>query len=409
MRLKGLLLIQAGKLQVASIKEALSEAAPYIESMRELILGKPQRDLGDLGPFLDYHFYDESELKRGQDLLLKGKCAAVIVAGGQGSRLGFSGPKGCFPITRFEKKSLFELFAEKLSSASKRYQQNLELAIMTSPQNHEETIRFFKKHRYFGLKEQLCFFTQKSLPMLTEEGLFFFNEKAELAKGADGNGGSLEAMDEAGILARWEEKGIEYFSFSQIDNALADPFDALLFAFQEKNSLDIAIKCIERKDSDEKVGLLLSLNERLAVLEYSELSKEEKERQAADGGLLHRLANISLFAFSMPFAKLAAKKSKELPLHAAYKKAMVLSEEGPQEQMVWKFERFIFDLLVYSEKLAALVYPRELCFAPLKNKEGKDSPQAVQEAIIARDKEQYRKLSGKDWEKGDLPQSFYYP
>jgi UDP-N-acetylglucosamine/UDP-N-acetylgalactosamine diphosphorylase len=256
------------------------------------------------------------------------------MAGGEGTRLGHSGPKGTFPI--LGEKSLFELFAEKVRGR---------VAIMLSPKTEVATRAFFEEHGNFGIEPE--FFVQGELPILDLEGNV-------VGMGPDGNGSLLRCFWESGIGPRWEREGVEIVSTALIDNPLGDPFDPELIEKVKGN--DLVIRCTHRRDPSEKVGLLVQREGKWQVVEYMEVTDEESE-----------LANLSLYAMTMAFAKRAA--ALDLPIHRVPKGDLI------------RQERFIFDILPHAERVELLISPREKCFAPLKNREGQDSPETVRAAL----------------------------
>lgn len=350
---------------------------------------------------------DGSALK----LLSLGKVGSILVAGGQGSRLGFSGPKGCFPITPAKKKTLFQYFAEKTKAASELVNFPLPLAIMTSPENHQMIRDHFEEHRYFGLsKEQLFFFKQSTLPFLDDQGGLFFSSPGEVALGPNGNGSSIHAFFHSGIGKIWKEMGIEYVTFIMIDNPLADPFDLKLIEKHYKSKADVTVKCIQRESSKEKVGIVAKVDNKIRVIEYSEAPVKTWSELNEEGQLLFPIANISLFCFSISFLKKVF--SLKMDLHKAYKNALKLNKNQTIEKSkAWKFEYFIFDILAYSQKTELLLYSREDTFAPLKNGEGDNSPKTVQEALSAYDRKILSKITHRrtPFEVIEIDPAFHYP
>lgn len=378
------------------------------QKQREILKTKQEERHASLDPFLEYEKSDSLPYQaKGRKLIAQGKVGCIVVAGGQGTRLRFDGPKGKFPVTPITHKTLFQLMAEKVIAASKQAATPLPLAIMTSPLNDLETKQFFMKNQLFGLQEeQLFFFCQKMLPFLDPSNNLFLETPWRIAEGPDGNGGTLEYFFSSGIGDKWAKRGIEYLFFIQIDNALADPYDANLVGFHVEKQAEVSIKCVSRKHEKEKVGILVKEKGRVVIREYSELSLQEQEARLPNGTLKHLCANISHFCFSMDFAKKVA-SGDIMILHPAFKAVSALTSVPN----AWKFERFIFDLLPLAKKVGALLYPREHCFAPLKNAEGEDSLATVQAALLERDRQVYQSLSGlqppdKPFE---LSQEFHYP
>lgn len=350
---------------------------------QQLLQIDPQSFTKDLEPYTDYAYAGNmADFNAGRHSIAQGHVGCLLIAGGQGTRLRFTGPKGLFPITPIKHKTLFQFFAEKVAAAGRQNNRKLPLAIMTSPLNHEETCRYFAEHQNFGLEaDQLFIFSQNMLPFLDKQGNLFFENPGYIAQGPDGNGFSLKYFVQQGIWKKWQDLGVRYVNYVLIDNALADPFDAELVGFHERQLADVTVKCTLRGHVQEKVGVLTKQGNQIKVTEYSELPEIEKKASNPDGTLKHRCANLSLFCLSMPFIAKAAQHP--LPLHLAYKSVNAL---GKTDEKAWKFETFIFDLLPVAQRLAALLYPRERCFAPLKNYSGEGSPDTVRQALLAQAK-----------------------
>lgn len=352
----------------------------------------------------------------GQTLIRNGQVGCLLLAGGQGTRLQHNGPKGTYPISPVYNKSLFQLCAEKIRATSNWAKRPLQIAIMTSPDNDEETKMFFQTHDYFGLKaSQVNFFIQGSLPLLDAHGKLFLKTTYQIASGADGNGNSLLNFAQSGLLKQWLELGITVMTIIPVDNPLADPFDAELIGYHAQEKVEITLKCTEKTQPEEKVGVLVKQNARCTVVEYSEMPDSEKNARRTDGKLKHCCANLSLFCLSVSFIQRMLKEGNALPLHKAWKSAQGLDNNGmprfSSEPIAWKFETFIFDWLLHAKDVAALLYPREECFAPLKNLAGPDSPETVRRALQQRDRSLLHALTGlppPDFP-FELSSEFYYP
>jgi len=308
---------------------------------------------------------EEGQLK-GEELLSQGKVACLVLAGGQGTRLGTSLPKALVEITPIRKKTLLQLLCEKTAAASRAYKTSLQIAIMTSCSNHEQIADYLCQNNYFGLKvDQVHLFTQDEAPFVTEDGNWI-EEAGSYATGPNGNGHSLKKLIESNIGKQWKEQGIESLIVLPIDNPLADPFDAALCGQHALNNQDVTIKAIQRSDPAEKVGVIVLRDGKVSVQEYSELPDYFEAP----------LAHIGLFCFSLSFVERIAEI--ELPWHLARK----IYRGHP----IWKFEHFLFDVLAFSDQTGVLVYPRENVYAPLKNFEGPHSVETVQLALSAFDK-----------------------
>lgn len=350
--------------------------------------------------------------EEGLRLIAEGKAACLLIAGGQGTRLGIDGPKGICAVSVVKQKSLFQLFSEKVIAAGKQASRLLPLAIMTSPLNHQATYDFFLEHDFFGLKpEQVFFFSQSMLPFLDQEGNLFLEAPYKIAYGPDGNGSSLKYLVDSGIWKQWKEQGIRYVNHILIDNPLADPYDAELIGFHHRQSAEVTVKGTLRRHAKEKVGMLIKEGGKIQVIEYSELPEPEGSALNGDGSLTHRCASLSLFCFSMDFIQEAARRQHEMPLHLALKKATALNPQGKQEAVTaCKFETFIFDLLPFANRANVLLYPREECFAPLKNLTGEDTLADVQLALQNKDKRVFEQIFGREPPPTpfELAQEFHY-
>lgn len=303
----------------------------------------------------------------------------LIVAGGQGTRLGFKGPKGMFKLGS---KTLYQILAERTRLSNQKACRFLPIAIMTSPENREETEGYFRINDFFGLiPEQVEFFTQTEIPFLDDQGNLFLNSMGDIAQGPDGNGWALKNFYTSGIWEKWYKQGIRTLNFTLIDNLLADPFDPQLTNFHVEHNNDITVKAILREDPMEKVGIFAKLENRLNVIEYSEFPLEERLARLENGGLAYPYANISLFCFRM--ASIPEWNFEAMPWHLAHKPAQRKDLTSP---LAWKFEKFIFDVLPLATKIGGLLYPRKSCFAPLKSKEDLPVVQAALQSLNLDDK-----------------------
>jgi len=388
---------------------------PTLRQQQQLLLNKPALS-GQFSPFLDVaHAGNAENVELGKQLLSEGRAGCLLIAGGQGTRLRYDGPKGCYPVSLIRKKSLFQLFAEKVAAAGKQVGRKLPLAIMTSPLNHERTLAFFSKNQNFGLETgQLFFFCQKMLPCLDDRGNLFLEKPYQLAMAPDGNGLSLKRFVHEGIWKQWYDQGIRYLTSVLVDNPLADPFDAELIGFHHRRRAQVVAKCTWRDDPDEKVGVLLRRDNQVNVIEYSELPEEERKQTLENGTLKYACANLSLFSFHMDFVEKIA-NLESLPLHVARKSISCLTSQKdtvqPRTPNAYAFEFFIFDVLPHASKVEALLYPRRQCFSPLKSIEGDASIETVQRDLQERDRQIISEITGTATpnEAFELSQDFYYP
>lgn len=368
-------------------------------------------------PFTNYHKAGTPDaIAEGKKLLSEGKVGCLILAGGQGTRLRFEGPKGLFPVSVIKKKTLFQLFAEKILAAEALYRRDIPLAIMTSVENLELIRRYFFNNQYFGLEpHNVSFFPQSNLPLLDTQGNLFLEEQGKISEGPDGNGSVFHCFKDSGVYEKWHQQGISFVNTILIDNPLADPVDADLIGYHSLQKATVTVKCIIRQDPKEKVGVLVEKDHKVHVEEYTELSETERMATDSSGNLKHRCANISLFCFNLSFISEMALRSSELPLHLASKAVRELLPDGtattPMAPNAWKFEKFIFDVLPLAQHVKALLYPRENCFAPLKNLVGPDSIATVQAALLQRDRQVYQDITGQEPPQRafELAPEFHYP
>jgi UDP-N-acetylglucosamine/UDP-N-acetylgalactosamine diphosphorylase len=298
--------------------------------------------------------------KIGCELVSQGKVGCIVLAGGHGSRLNWNGPKGTFPICiQTQKKSLFQRLCERIQK-KQTLGQCLQIAIMTSLSNHRETESFFKKNHFFGLKSsQLHFFSQANLPLLDEEGNWCLEAPGKIAEGPNGNGDVLDSFFTSKIADVWQNLQIEYIHVIPIDNPLADPLDPELTGYTAESGLNVALKVVKKEFCSENMGVIVQKKEGISVIEYSEISKEDYKR--------FLFCNVNVFCFCLSALRNLHCHVK-LPLHLARKKATIFLPNQTKQVscLIWKYEKFLFDLLEHLPKSASLFYPRHLTYAPLK-------------------------------------------
>ena len=321
--------------------------------------------------------------KLGEEVIRNGQYAVVTMAGGQGTRLGHSGPKGTFKLDVYGKgKYLFEIFAENLKEANKKYGNTIPWYIMTSRENNEETKSFLEKNNYFGYnKDYVTLFVQGELPLLNTEGKFLISKDMKIKEASDGNGGTYSSLRSSGALSDMKERGIKWVFIGGVDNALLKMADVTLLGLTIDKNYQIASKSVVKANPHEKVGVFCKMNGHPKVIEYTELPEKMAEEVDNNGELKYGESNIICHLFSID----AIEKVSTEPLmyHTAFKKNSYIDENGkeiiPEEPNSYKFESFIFDALEFFDDMAILRGTREDDFAPVKNKEGVDSPKTAKE------------------------------
>ncbi|MCA9740521.1 UDPGP type 1 family protein [candidate division KSB1 bacterium] len=322
----------------------------------------------------------------GEEALQSGEVGVLLVAGGQGSRLGFDGPKGIFPITPVLQKSLFHLHAEKIKALSVKYRTRLPFYIMTSQANHAATLAFFAKHDYFGLDSaDVFFFQQGMLPALDGTGKMIIDAPGHLFMNPNGHGGVLEALAESSALADMQKRGLQHIYYFQVDNVLAKICDPVFLGYHIEAQAEMSSKVVAKRDAYEKVGVIGKIDGKLGVIEYSDLSEQDKTATTDTGELRYNAGSIAIHIIDVAFIQQFAQHDLGLPWHVAHKKIPYLNEDGqlvqPDAPNGYKFEKFIFDALAFVNKSVVMEVDRDEEFSPVKNSTGEDSPQTAQQAM----------------------------
>ena len=369
--------------RLAEMKSAIELLASPV--VRELAQA-PVVELADRA--YPYRLGAEAERARamGEQALRDGNVACLLVAGGQGTRLGFAGPKGCFPLMPLSQMTLFEVFARKLLRAGRHYGRVPPLYVMVSRQNESQTREFFEAHRWWGLDaSRVRFFAQGEMPSLDSQGRLVLENPGSLFMGPDGHGGVLAALHQTGCLDEMFHAGINTISYFQVDNAQAPVADEAFLGLHLTRQADVSLKVVRKEDPAERVGIYCADRGIPQIVEYSEFSQAQATQRAQDGQLTYWAGSIAVHAFSVAFLHDLARRGIDLPLHAAHKKVATLNEAGephePAAPNVYRFERFIFDTLPLAKCVAALEVPREEQFLPLKNAEGPFGPEGVRESL----------------------------
>lgn len=312
---------------------------------------------------------------RGEELLRAGQVAVVLVAGGQGSRLGIEGPKGAVPVSPIQHKSLFQIHAEKILALTRRYGASVPLYIMTSIENDAATRAFFAEHQNFGLAARdVIFFTQGRLPSLRLDGGFIVGRDGGLFMNPDGHGGTFAALEKSDCLEDMRARGIEEIFYFQVDNPLVQVADPLFAGLHHRCGAQMSSKVVHKRDYDEKVGVLASLNGRTVVVEYSDLPAELRYASDEAGKMRYWAGSLAIHMLRRDFVEELTSGGLKLPYHRAVKKIPALDEAGkPVEVEGVKFETFLFDALPLAERSVTLEVERAAEFAPVKNASGEDS------------------------------------
>jgi UDP-N-acetylglucosamine/UDP-N-acetylgalactosamine diphosphorylase len=326
----------------------------------------------------------------GDDALAAGEVGVILVAGGSGTRLGFEGPKGSFPIGPVSSASLFQIHAEKIVALSRRYGRTIPLYIMTGPDNHDATVTFFDGHGRFGL-DHVRFFVQGQMPAVDRvTGKVLLAAKDAVALSPDGHGGTLAALAARGpkgaasCLDEMRDQGVRTLFYFQVDNPLVRIAEPAFIGLHREVDAELSFKVVERLSPDEKLGVVVTIDRRPRVIEYSDLPPALAERRLPEGPLELWAGSIAVHILERSFIERLA-GSQPLPFHRAIKKVAYVDDAGeltkPVEPNAVKFERFIFDALPLAQRWSIVETDRAGEFEPLKNAVGPDSPATVHQRM----------------------------
>lgn len=325
---------------------------------------------------------EESQaIRLGETALRAGRVATLLVAGGQGTRLGFDGPKGLFPIGAVSGHTLFQILAERQVAIGRRYGVVPPLYVMTSDSNHQATLDYFTEHNCFSIpKERLFIFQQGLVPAVDECGRLLLEAPDRLVLTPSGNGGLFSALYRSGAIKHMRDHGVDTISYIQVDNPLAPNCDPRFIGYHLLRESHYSCKAIRKLSPEERVGCYALVRGKLRVVEYTELPEHLAQQRDEQSELLFGYSNPGLFIWSRDFIKAQALR-QDLPFHKAYKKISHIDEHGnqvnPNHPCGYKFEAFAMDTLPDAPRSLVLACHREVEFAPVKNALGDDSPESA--------------------------------
>jgi len=343
----------------------------------------------------------DSELAQYESLSLeeisKSHVGILLLAGGQGTRLGTSYPKGMYDVGLPSSKTLFQLQAERIRSleilAEKKtgVKGAITWYIMTSASTIQPTLDFFAKNQYFGLKkENVVVFQQGTLPCFTFEGKMILGAKHKLSIAPDGNGGLYRALRREGILDDMKSKGIQFIQLYCVDNILVKVGDPLFMGYCLSKDAECANKVVRKGFPTEAVGITCKVAGHYQVVEYSEITQKSAEKRNPDGSLTYSAANICIHFFTFEFLnRIVMENERSLEHHVAKKKIPFINNEGvlvkPEKPNGIKMEKFVFDVFKFANKFVVWECYRDEEFAPLKNAEGASdfTPTHCRNALLA--------------------------
>ena len=329
--------------------------------------------------------------QHGEELISSGKIAAFTVAGGQGTRLGYDGPKGTLPVSPIKNKPLFQLFAEQIRGVAEKYETVIPWYIMCSPLNLEATISHFEENSYYGLaKEDIKFFAQGVMPATDFEGNLLLASEDSLALSPNGHGGSLKALIDSGSIKDMADREIQHVSYFQVDNPLVSTINPLFIGLHDLQKSDMSSRSLTKTGPFEKLGNFVSIGDRISIIEYSDLPEEKALEKDESGQIKYRAGSPAIHILRRDFIEQFASGEIKLPYHRAEKKVAHVDETGqlvsPDQPNAVKFETFVFDALPFAKNPLILEADRNEEFSPVKNMTGVDSLESSQQDQIKRAK-----------------------
>ena len=355
--------------------------------------------------------------QHGEELISSGKIAAFTVAGGQGTRLGYDGPKGTLPVSPIKNKPLFQLFAEQIRGVSEKYETVIPWYIMCSPLNLDATISHFEENSYYGLaKEDIKFFAQGVMPATDFEGNLLLASEDSLALSPNGHGGSLKALIDSGSIKDMADREIQHVSYFQVDNPLVSTINPLFIGLHDLQKSDMSSRSLTKTGPFEKLGNFVSIGDRISIIEYSDLPEEKALEKDDHGKIKYRAGSPAIHILRRDFIEQFASGEIKLPYHRAEKKVAHVHENGqlvtPDQPNAVKFETFVFDALPFAKNPLILEADRGEEFSPVKNMTGVDSLESSRADQIQKAKNWLLKAGHKYREDSIVeicPRSFPYP
>ncbi len=326
----------------------------------------------------------EKFLKLGLDAIRAGKVGAVLLAGGQGTRLGLDKPKGTLNIGVDRELYLFEQLFRNLMDVTDQAEAYVPMYIMTSNINHDDTVNFFEEHAYFGYpKDYVKFFVQEMVPACDYEGHVYMESDTEVAMSPNGNGGWFGSMVKAGLLEDIHARGIEWINVFAVDNCLQRIADPLFIGATIDSGCESGAKVVRKAAPDEKVGVLCTEDGRPSIAEYYEMTEEMATARKENGDLLYGFGVILNYLFSEK--KLEEIADANMPIHVVEKKIPHVDAEGnpikPEQPNGYKFETLVLDMVHMMKDCIPYEVVREREFAPIKNLHGVDSLDSARELL----------------------------
>lgn len=320
----------------------------------------------------------------GLDALRQGKVAAVLLAGGQGTRLGFDGPKGTVNVGLSKELYIFQIQTETVKKVAEAAGRPVPFLIMTSRINDADTRKFFEEHDYFGYdKDYVFFFIQEMAPATDWDGKIFLNEKGRVSFSPNGNGGWFKSLKKAGLLEKVKQMGVEWLNVFAVDNVLQKIADPYFTGATICSGYPAGAKVIRKAAPDEKVGVMCLRDGHPSIVEYIDLTEELMETKDENGERAYNFGVILNYLFKVE--ELERLDQGKMPVHVVNKKIPYIDENGnlirPEEVNGHKFETLILDMIELMDNCLVYEVVREDEFAPIKNAHGIDSLDSARQML----------------------------
>lgn len=335
-------------------------------------------------PYVDKASLSDHEIEFfsniGNNAISSGKVGVITLAGGQGSRLGFKGPKGTFELDTKPKISLFEVLCNYLKSASHRFGTHIMWYIMTSTENHDATIAFFEENNFFGYpKDDVFFFVQNNLPLIDKDGKLVLEETYKVKIASNGNGNLFSALNSSHLLEDMDRKHIDWLFVGGIDNVLLNPLDSLFIGMTIHSGYLVSSKTLFKEDPSDTSWVFARRDGMPAIVDCENFVNEISKIKDCNGNYLYRETNMLAHLFHIDAIKSIYKQS--LPYHRAFRKSPFVNYEGmkqvPDKPNIYKFEQFVFDAFSYFDNIFLLRVDAEKESAPIKDFNGPHNPEVA--------------------------------
>lgn len=315
---------------------------------------------------------------KGIKAIKSGVIGVITLAGGQGSRLGFQGPKGTFCIDTTPKKSLFEILCNYIKTASFEYNVNIPWYIMTSTENYFDTINFFEQNNFFGYDPyNVIFFNQENMPIIDVNGNLVLSEIYKINFASNGNGNLFYSLKKRNLLKDMEQKNLQWLFVGGVDNILLDPLDPVFIGYTINSNFEIGSKTLFKDNPSDKSWIFARKNNMPAIVDCENFTEEISKLVDKNGNFLYRETNMLAHLFSIN--SLNKMSNIQLPYHRAFRKNAFINDEGmkeiPDKPNIYKFEQFVFDAFSHFDNIALFRVNKDDEFAPIKSFTGPYNPE----------------------------------